>query len=74
MWRLEREPHLSSNIALVAILDRRPDPEVLTARLDHAASVVPRLRQVVREVPGNLAPPSFHEDPHFDVSTHISRQ
>jgi WS/DGAT/MGAT family acyltransferase len=73
MWRLEEDPHLSSNIANVTILDRPPDLDVLRARLERAALVIPRLRQVVRETPGHLAAPAWQDDPDFDIDVHVRR-
>ena len=73
MWRLEGERHLSSTFANLTILDRAPDVDLLRRRMEHVAIRVPRLRQVVREVPGNVGPPTWVDDPDFDVSTHIRR-
>ena len=33
MWNLEKDPHLSSSIANVTVLDQTPDPERLRSRL-----------------------------------------
>jgi WS/DGAT/MGAT family acyltransferase len=73
MWRLEEDPHLSSNIASVTVLDRRPDMELLRARLERATLVIPRLRHVVRETPGNLAAPAWEDDVDFDLDVHLRR-
>ena len=43
MWRLEKDPHLSSTFASVTILDRPPDFDRLLARMDRAVHVVERL-------------------------------
>ena len=37
MWNLEKDPHLSSSIANVTLLDQAPDPERLRARLQRAS-------------------------------------
>ena len=34
MWRLEKDPHLSSTFANITILDRRPDIDRLMRRMD----------------------------------------
>ena len=73
MWRLENDPHLSANIAMVSLLDRRPDPDRVRERMERAILLIPRLRQVVRTAPGNLAPPSFEFDSDFDLDSHIRR-
>jgi diacylglycerol O-acyltransferase len=36
--------------------------------------LVPRYRQVIRRVPGNLAHPVWIDDPHFDLGSHIRRE
>ncbi|MFK7917639.1 MAG: wax ester/triacylglycerol synthase domain-containing protein [Ilumatobacter sp.] len=71
MWRLEADPHLSSTFAAVSMLDTMPDIDQLRHRLERAAQVMPRLRQVVRTVPGNLAPPTWVDDPEFSIDHHI---
>ena len=40
MWRLEKDPHLSSTFAAVTILDRPPDFDRLLARMERAVHVV----------------------------------
>ncbi len=73
MWRLEGERHMSSTFANLTILDRAPDVDLLKRRMEQVAVRVPRLRQVVREVPGNVGLPTWVDDPDFDVGTHIRR-
>jgi WS/DGAT/MGAT family acyltransferase len=71
MWNLEKDPHLSSSIANVTILDRVPDPGRLRARLERATTAVPRLRQKVVPAIGRLAPPEWRVDPEFDLDYHL---
>jgi WS/DGAT/MGAT family acyltransferase len=73
MWRLEKDPHLSSTFATVSILDRPPDFDLFRQRMERAAMVIPRLRQVARTVPGNLAPPTWIDDSDFDIDRHVRR-
>jgi WS/DGAT/MGAT family acyltransferase len=73
MWRLEKDPHLSSNFGNVTILDRPPDQDQLLRRLERAARVVPRLRQRVQPAPANLMSPSWVDDPDFDLHRHVRR-
>lgn len=73
MWRLEKDPHLSSTFANVSILDRAPDFDAFRARMERAVLVVPRLRQCVRVSPGNLAPPTWVEDSDFSIGRHVRR-
>jgi diacylglycerol O-acyltransferase len=71
MWNLEKDPHLSSAIANVTVLDQPPDPERLRARLERASVMVPRLRQRVVPALGRLAPPEWREEPDFDLDYHL---
>lgn len=73
MWRLEKDPHLSSTFANISILDRTPDFDLFRRRMERATMVIPRLRQVVRSVPGNLAPPTWNDDSEFDIDRHVRR-
>ncbi|MFM8268541.1 MAG: wax ester/triacylglycerol synthase domain-containing protein [Ilumatobacteraceae bacterium] len=71
LWRLEKDPHLSSTFSTVTILDRPPDLERLRRRLGRAVDVVPRLRQRVQSTPANVTPPVWTDDPNFDLDFHL---
>ena len=71
MWRLEKDPYLSSTFANVTVLDKAPDMDRLRARLERATHVIPRLRQRVQPVPANLTAPMWVEDPNFDLHYHV---
>jgi WS/DGAT/MGAT family acyltransferase len=71
MWRLEKDPHLSSTFAAVTILDRPPDFERLLARMDRAVRVVERLGQRVQPAPVNLTAPMWVDDTNFDLRYHV---
>src|SRR6476646_6176529 len=71
MWRLEKDPHLSSAFAAVTILDKPPDFERLLRRMDRAVHVVERLGQRVQPVPVNLSAPMWVDDPNFDLRYHV---
>jgi len=73
MWRLEKDPHLSSTFANISILDRQPDFDLFRRRMERTTLVIPRLRQVVRSVPGLLAPPTWIDDSNFDIDGHVRR-
>ncbi|WP_041298112.1 wax ester/triacylglycerol synthase domain-containing protein [Ilumatobacter coccineus] len=73
MWRLEKDPHLSSNIGTVTILDRAPDFDLFRQRLLGASLRMPRLRQCVRVAPANIAPPTWVTDSNFDIDHHVRR-
>jgi diacylglycerol O-acyltransferase len=71
LWRLEKDPFLSSNVANITVLDRKPDVPRLLRRLERATQVVPRLRQHVQPAPLNLTPPSWVDDADFDIDFHV---
>lgn len=71
MWRMEKDPFLSSTFANVTILDRSPDMDRLRRRMERAAITVPRLRQRVQSAPAGIAPPLWVDDPDFDIDHHI---
>jgi WS/DGAT/MGAT family acyltransferase len=71
MWNLEKDPHLSSTVGNLTLLDRSPDRERLRGRLTQAVAAVPRLRQRVVPSLGRLAPPEWREDPELDLDYHI---
>ncbi len=50
MWRLEKDPYLSSTFANVTILDRKPNFDVLRRRMERTVMRIPRLRQRVQTV------------------------
>jgi len=71
MWRLEKDPHLSSAFAAVTILDKPPNFDQLMRRMDRAVHVVERLGQRVQPVPVNLSAPMWVDDPNFDLRYHV---
>ncbi len=73
MWRLEKDPHLSSTIGTVTLLDRAPDFELFKQRLLRATLAIPRLRQRVQTSPGNLSAPTWVNDSDFDIDSHVRR-
>ncbi len=56
MWRLEKDPFLSSNVANITMLDRPPDVPRSVRRMERATQSVPRLRQRVQPAPVSLSP------------------
>jgi diacylglycerol O-acyltransferase len=72
-WYMERDPALRSTVAAIIWLDRAPDWEVLTSRVDRLSRVMPALRQRVLEPPLRLAAPRWTSDPDFDLSWHARR-
>lgn len=73
MWRLEKDPHLSSTFGTVTLLDRAPDFDSFRRRMERAVVAIPRLRQRVMSAPANLSPPVWVDDPEFDIDLHVRR-
>src|SRR5437870_2491410 len=71
MWQIERDPTLRSSFSSVTFLDRTPDVERFRRRMLRAVASIPRLRQRVVNAPAGLGPPSWAEDPDFDLDYHI---
>jgi WS/DGAT/MGAT family acyltransferase len=72
-WYMERDPALRSTIVVVDWLDRAPDWDVLTERIDRISRLMPSLRQHVVEYPFGLTVPRWTFDPDFDLSWHLRR-
>ena len=73
MWRLEKDPHLSSTFGTVMLLDRAPDFDAFRRRMERAVVSIPRLRQRVMPAPANLSPPVWVDDANFDIDVHVRR-
>lgn len=73
MWRLDKDPYLSSTFANLSVLDRAPDFDRLRRRMERASHSIVRLRQRVQSVPANLTPPQWLDDPDFDIDYHVRR-
>ena len=73
MWRLEKDPHLSSTFGNVTVLDRPPDFDRLRARMERAVAAVPRLGWRVQPTPANLSAPLWVDDPDFEIDYHVRR-
>jgi len=71
MWKLEKDPYLSSNFGTIMILDRRPDFDRLTTRMDRALRKIPRLRSRVQPSGADLGAPTWVEDPDLDLGLHL---
>ena len=73
MWRLDKDPYLSSTFANLSVLDRAPDFDRLRRRMERAVVAIPRLRQRVQSSPANITPPVWVDDPDFDIDFHVRR-
>lgn len=71
MWRMEKDPHLSSTFGNLTILDKRPDVDRLKRRMERALATIPRLRQRVQAAPANLTAPIWVDDSNFDIDLHV---
>jgi len=67
------QPRQRIAMALLMLLDRRPDPQRVRAAALRAAATVPRLRQRVVDAPLDLALPRWEDDPTFDLDFHVRR-
>lgn len=71
MWRMEKDPMLRSTICALFVFDSTPDRDAVTAKIDRATRLVPRLRQRVVGNPMSLVPPRWEVDPYFDLHFHL---
>ena len=71
MWRLEKDPYLSSSFGNVTVLDGRIKFDHLRRRMGRAVEAIPRLHQRVQPAPANLSAPQWVDDPHFDLDFHV---
>jgi diacylglycerol O-acyltransferase len=70
-WWYGDQPRQRTTMALLMLLDRRPDPVRLREAALHAANAVPRLRQRIVDAPFDLTLPRWESDPTFDLSYHL---
>lgn len=60
-------------MAMLLVLDRRPDEARLRLAFERALAAVPRLRERVVEAPLGLTLPRWQPDPTFDLGYHVRR-
>lgn len=73
MWSIEKDPSLRSSFLNVTFLDRAPRFDGFRRRMERAAVLIPRLRQRVAPGLASLAPPTWEDDPGFDLDFHVRR-
>ena len=73
MWRVEKDPFLTSTFANITILDRAIDFEAFVARMNRASIAIPRLRQRVQPTPVASGAPRWVRDPEFNIRHHVRR-
>ena len=71
MWRLEKDPFLSSTFSNISVLDRPMNVAAFMRRMHRATIAIPRLRQRVQPAPANLGAPFWQPDPNFDLAHHV---
>jgi WS/DGAT/MGAT family acyltransferase len=67
------QPRQRTTMAMLMLLDRKPDPERLRAAAWRMVESVPRLQQRVVDAPFDLALPRWEDDPTFDLAFHVRR-
>ena len=72
-WYQESDPLLRSTIVGISWLDRTPDWDHLTGRVETATRLIPRLRQRVEEPPAHVTAPRWVVDEGFDLAWHLRR-
>jgi diacylglycerol O-acyltransferase len=70
-WWYGDQPRQRTTMALLMLLDRRPDRQRLRRAALHAVNSVPRLRQRIVDAPFHLALPRWELDATFDLSYHL---
>ncbi len=70
-WHLDAVPELRSTFGVLMLLDHLPPSERIADEFQRLIAGIPRLRQRVLEVPFNLAPPEWVDDPQFDIDYHL---
>lgn len=70
----DSDPHASLAMGAIAVLaGPMPDADTVVAALTDRVTAVPRLCQVLRTQPLDLAAPRWADDPNFDAGHHIRR-
>jgi WS/DGAT/MGAT family acyltransferase len=73
MWNIEKDPWLNPSGALLTILDRPADFDLMLAKIRFGLTRLPRLRERVVPGLGRLSPPVWATDPDFDLDYHLRR-
>ena len=73
MWNIEKDPWLNPSGALLTVLDRPADFDLVLARIRHGLTRLPRLRERVVPGLGRMSPPVWATDADFDLDYHVRR-
>jgi hypothetical protein len=71
LLELDRRPDGNAMNALIFVLDRPVEAREIDEVVAHLATVIPRMRQRIVPVPGNLTPPLWADIDGFSVRDHI---
>ena len=71
-WWLD-SPMQPTTMAMLMVLDRRPEESRLRRAFERAVAAVPRLAQRVADAPLDLTLPRWEADPTFDLDYHVRR-
>jgi len=71
MWNIEKDPWMNPSGAVLTLLDRPGDYDLMLAKVKFGLAKVPRLRERVVPGLGRLAPPVWATDPEFDLAYHV---
>jgi diacylglycerol O-acyltransferase len=70
----DAQPEISMAIASIAVFEGpAPTADEFTAMMAGRLPLIPRYRQRVRQVPLDLGPPVWFDDPDFDLGYHLRR-
>ncbi len=72
-WYMEKDPLLRSTVVCVLLLDRSPDWDRLSERLERSTRQTPGFRHRVVMPPLRIATPRWVVDPDFDLDWHVRR-
>ncbi len=67
------QPRQRTTMAMLLVLDRPPERDLLRAAAARAVEAVPRLGDCVVDAPFDIALPRWEPDPTFDLDFHIRR-
>lgn len=67
------DEHLLLHVGGIAVFDGRVDFTALVERIERRITELPGLRQVVVPLPFDIARPTWEDDPHFDLLSHLRR-
>jgi len=64
-------PMQPTTMAMLMVLDRAPEPDLLRLAFERAVAAVPRLAERVCEAPLGITLPHWERDPTFDLDYHV---